>query len=62
VNELSQLYKLRFLDISNTQVRTLKPILALSKLEYLRCFNTRLNANRVADFAAAVPSCDVLFY
>ena len=62
INALSQLYQLRFLDISNTRVSNLKPILKTQGLESLRCFNTRLNARRVAQFSAAVPGCDVLFY
>ncbi len=50
------------LDIASTNVRSLNPVMNLSNLESLVCFNTRINRRQVDKFKRANPDCDVRYY
>ena len=62
LNGLEDLYELKELDISSTNVRSLNPIMNLIGMEKLICYNTRINDRRVERFKDANPSCEVIYY
>jgi len=61
LNDLELLHGLEELNCSNTRVKRLDPVQYLS-LKNLVCYNTRISDNRMEDFKAENPDCEVTFY
>lgn len=57
-----ELLNLEQINLSNTRVWKLDHLYGMSKLRNLTCNNTRIREHTVADFKAAFPDCEVVFY
>jgi hypothetical protein len=53
---------LKQIEINNTPVRSIKPLMNLPALKDLKCFNTKIPARAVEKFKASKPDCEVVYY
>ncbi|MEH0155883.1 leucine-rich repeat domain-containing protein [Limibacter armeniacum] len=59
---LSDHKALKILDCSNTNIKHLKYLENADNLKNLKCYKTRLNSKKVAQFKQRVPQCEVDYY
>ncbi len=62
LNDLKLLTNIINLDCSGTFVRNLRVLETNKKIKILKCYNTKLSANKVATFMERHPDCKVTFY
>lgn len=62
IRDLRELMSLRYLDISNTRVWQLHWLFDIPEFEVLICYNSRVRDNKLEEFRARFPDCDITYY